>query len=208
MTGEKAALPDRMLETERGRSWRGPVAGVDEAGRGPIAGPVVAAAVILPGDFKLEGVNDSKLLAAGRREALALAIRAGAAVAVGQASVEEIDTLNILHAAMLAMRRAVEALPMRPAGVLVDGNRLPEGLTCPGLAVIGGDGTELAIAAASIIAKTERDRIMRDLGRRYPGYGLETHAGYATEQHRQAVRQRGPTPAHRRSFRPVRDMLT
>ncbi|PJK29408.1 ribonuclease HII [Minwuia thermotolerans] len=201
-------MPDRMLETERSRIWQGPVAGVDEAGRGPIAGPVVAAAVILPEDFMLEGVNDSKLIAPAAREALALAIRAVAVVAVGQASVEEIDTLNILHAAMLAMQRAIEALPMRPAGVLVDGNRLPERLPCPGLPVIGGDGTELAIAAASIIAKTERDRMMRDLGALYPGYGLETHAGYATEQHRQAVQQLGPTPAHRRSFRPVRDMFT
>lgn len=206
--GGRRAMPDRILETEQRRLWNGPVAGVDEAGRGPIAGPVVAAAVILPDDFLLDGVNDSKAVARDRREALALAIREMAVVGVGHATVEEIDTINILHAAMLAMRRAVEALPLRPAGALIDGNRLPDGLPCPGVAVVGGDGSQTAIAAASIVAKTERDRIMRDLGRLYPGYGLESHAGYATEQHRQAVQQLGPCPAHRRSFRPVRDMFT
>lgn len=204
----RRTAPDRRLESEQAARWGGPVAGVDEAGRGPIAGPVVAAAVILPDGFPLDGIDDSKAVPAKRRAEAARRILDGAAVGIGQASVAEIDDINILHAAMLAMRRAVEALPAAPAGVLVDGNRLPGGLACPGLAVVGGDGTQAAIAAASIVAKTERDRLMEELGARYPGYGLESHAGYPTPAHKAALLRLGPCPAHRRSFRPVRDMFT
>lgn len=188
----------------------GRVGGVDEAGRGPLAGPVVAAAVVLAPAQRIDGVRDSKRLAEARREALFDVIR-GAAIdwAIGVAEVEEIDRLNILHASLLAMRRAVEGLRSAPPRLRVDGNRAPE---LPGYAgaietVVGGDGLCPAIGAASILAKVSRDRAMRRLDRRYPQYGFARHKGYPTRQHRLALERFGPCPAHRRSFAPVRRCL-
>jgi ribonuclease HII len=189
-----------LLE-ELGLSAADPVAGVDEVGRGPLAGPVFAAAVILP--EPVEGVADSKLLSPDRREALAATLRERALVAVGAASVAEIDRLNILGATMLAMRRAVARLPICPRAVLVDGNRAP-GLDLPTRCVVDGDALVPAIGAASIVAKVARDRLMRRLGGRYPGYGWERNAGYGTREHRAALGSLGLTPHHRRSFAPCR----
>lgn len=184
----------------------GPVAGIDEAGRGPWAGPVVAAAVILDPDNVPAGIADSKVLKPARREALLPAIEAAAEVGVGQASVEEIDALNILAATMLAMRRAVAALPRPPVLALVDGNRDP-GLACRTRCIVKGDARCPAIAAASIVAKVTRDRIMAGLAAAHPGYGWERNAGYGTAQHRAALAQLGVTPHHRRSFAPIRQQL-
>ncbi|XBQ16362.1 MAG: ribonuclease HII [Oceanicaulis sp.] len=185
------------------------IAGLDEAGRGPLAGPVVAAAVILPADYcdieGLAGMTDSKALTAAKREALAAEIRACALVGVAIAEPAEIDRLNILHATMAAMARALCALPCDPCEALVDGNRLPDGLPCPARAIVGGDGTEPAISAASIIAKTMRDRLMVAADARFPGYGFASHKGYASPTHRAALQELGPTPIHRLSFAPVRE---
>lgn len=180
------------------------LAGVDEAGRGPLAGPVVAAAVILPGDAALDGLADSKTLSAARRERLAARIRETCAVGVGVAEPAEIDRLNILHASLRAMERAVCALPVAPELARIDGNRLPPGLACPGEAVIAGDASDDAISAASIIAKTTRDALMALAAARYPGYGFETHKGYPSPAHKAALASLGPCPIHRRSFAPVR----
>ena len=183
------------------------VAGVDEAGRGPLAGPVVAAAVILDPDHPLEGLRDSKKMTGRQRDAAFETLhRHAIAIGVGQADSREIDDLNILHATMLAMRRAVDALGCRPTSVLVDGNRCPE-LLVPVDAVIGGDGTVPSISAASIIAKVTRDRIMLELHERYPAYGFDRHKGYPTKAHRLALSIHGPSSEHRRSFAPVRDCL-
>jgi ribonuclease HII len=183
------------------------VAGVDEVGRGPLAGPVVTAAVILPAEFDLPGLNDSKKLSAARRESLSMAIQQQAtAWAIGEASVHEIDELNILQATMLAMQRAVQQLSVQPEQVRVDGNRAPE-FGIPAMAIVGGDGLESAISAASIIAKVARDRMMRDYAQIYPGYGFERNSGYPTQQHRAALQRQGVTPIHRRSFAPVRAAL-
>lgn len=183
------------------------VAGVDEAGRGPLAGPVVAAAVILDPRRPIDGLTDSKLLSAPRREALALLIRDHAlAWAVASASPGEIDTLNILQAALLAMQRAVAQLLPGPQQVLVDGNRCPR-LACPAQAVIRGDRTIPAISAASILAKVSRDRMMLLLHEEYPGYDFAAHKGYPTPGHLAALERHGPCPAHRRSFAPVRRLL-
>lgn len=185
----------------------GLVAGVDEAGRGPLAGPVVAAAVILDDAQPIDGVADSKALSAARRERLYDAIRARAlCVGVGMASVEEIDRLNILQATLTAMQRAVAALRLRPSLVLVDGNRLPV-LPVRAEAVVRGDATVDAIAAASIVAKVTRDRLMDEAHAAYPTYGFDRHRGYGTAQHLAAIRQYGPTPWHRRSFAPVAQAL-
>lgn len=185
----------------------GLVAGVDEAGRGPLAGPVVAAAVILDPARPVNGLDDSKRLAPAERERLAVQIRDRAlAWSVGRAGVAEIDRLNILQATFLAMRRAVAALDPAPDYALVDGNRWP-GLSCPGEPVVGGDGKVAAIAAASILAKTVRDAEMAALDRRYPGYGFAAHKGYPTPAHLEALRRLGPCPEHRRSFAPVRACL-
>ena len=183
-------------------------AGVDEAGRGPLAGPVVAAAVILRRGARLPGVCDSKLLGAAERERLEPLIRAGSlASAIGWADVEEIDTLNILGATLLAMRRALLGLPVRPTVVRVDGDRCPslEHLGCEmrGEAVVRGDASVLAISAASILAKTFRDRMMRRFDEIYPQYGFRSHAGYPTPEHLRALAASGPCPLHRRSFGPV-----
>lgn len=189
------------------RRLDGLVCGVDEAGRGPLAGPVVAAAVILDPNNPIDGLNDSKRLSARRRERLKAEICAKAlAWAVAEASVEEIDAINILHASMLAMQRAVDALSVTPARALIDGNRCPK-LACEVEAVVGGDGKIEAIAAASILAKTTRDAGMSDLHLRYPQYGFDRHMGYPTALHLQALREHGPSPVHRRSFSPVRQLV-
>jgi ribonuclease HII len=183
------------------------VAGVDEVGRGPLAGDVVAAAVILDPAAPIPGLRDSKKLSPQRREALAQQIREHAvAWALGRASVAEIDTLNVLQASLLAMRRAVEALNPQPVSVLVDGNRLPV-WSYRADAVIGGDDRVACIAAASILAKVQRDAELVELDQRYPGYGFASHKGYPTAQHLQALRHLGVTPAHRRSFAPVKKLL-
>ena len=180
------------------------VAGVDEAGRGPLAGPVVAAAVILdPGKRRIRGVRDSKLLSPQRREELATKIREHAiAWAVGSADVGEIDTLNILWATMLAMRRAVEALPIVPHEALIDGDRCPE-LGCPTYAIVKGDRDIAVISAASIIAKVARDAILVELDCVYPQYGFAQHKGYGTPEHLAALDRHGPCAIHRKSFAPV-----
>jgi len=186
----------------------GLVCGVDEAGRGPLAGPVVAAAVILDPARPIAGLNDSKKLSAKRREALAIEIREKAlAWAVAEASVEEIDRINILQASLLAMRRAVEALAIRPEHALIDGNRCPAALSCTAEAIIGGDGTVASIAAASILAKTVRDAGMLELHAVYPQYGFDRHMGYPTAVHLSALREHGVTPVHRRSYAPVAQLL-
>ncbi len=182
-------------------------AGVDEAGRGPLAGPVVAAAVILPDGFEaieaLAGLNDSKKLTAKRRETLAVAIRAHCQVGIALAEPHEIDRLNILHASLAAMTRAVLALPTQPGHALIDGNKLPRGLPCTAEALVGGDGLEPGIGAASIIAKTVRDQIMVEADVRFPGYGFAGHKGYPSPSHKQALDELGPSPIHRLSYAPV-----
>lgn len=185
--------------------WGDPglVAGVDEAGRGPLAGPVVAAAVILDETQPIIGLNDSKKLSATRRDRLYDEIRARAlCCSVAMASVEEIDRLNILQATMLAMRRAVDGLRLKPRLVLVDGNRLPV-LDVRAEAIVQGDAKVQAISAASILAKVTRDRGLDELHERYPHYGFDQHKGYGTAHHLEALRRWGPCPAHRRSFAPV-----
>ncbi|WP_374258209.1 ribonuclease HII [Aquabacterium sp.] len=185
----------------------GLLAGVDEAGRGPLAGPVVAAAVILDELNPIVGLNDSKKLTARKRDLLFDEIRAKAlCFSIAEATVEEIDELNILHATMLAMRRAVEGLRLRPARVQVDGNRTPQ-LSIPVQAVVGGDAKVQAISAASILAKVHRDRLCEVMHDAYPVYGFDVHKGYPTAQHLAALREHGATPAHRRSFGPVKAVL-
>lgn len=197
-----AARPSYRLERKIG----GMVAGVDEAGRGPLAGPVVAAAVVLTATRFPKGVGDSKQVPPELREALYPRIMSACAVGVGICSVEEIDRLNILRASLLAMRRALDALPLAPTAALVDGNQPPE-FPCPVTCVVEGDAKCLSIAAASIVAKVTRDRMMRDLALAHAGYGWETNFGYGTPEHRAALRRLGPTPLHRRSFAPVRELL-
>lgn len=182
------------------------ICGIDEAGRGPWAGPVVAAAVVLPRKGRPKGLDDSKKLTAEAREELAAAIRACAMVGVGVASVEEIDTLNILRASHLAMQRAFEALPERPVAVLVDGNMAPE-LPCPVEWIIDGDAIAPVISAASIIAKVERDRMMIELCAQYPGYLFSKHKGYGTPEHQDALARLGVCAIHRRSFKSIRVLI-
>ncbi len=203
----RTSLPPE-LRAARAR-WRitALLAGVDEAGRGPLAGPVVAAAVMLDELKPIRGLADSKVLSPARRERLFDEIRAKAlCCAIGQASVEEIDTLNILQATLLAMRRAVEGLRLPPRHVLVDGNQLPR-LAVPAEAVVRGDATVPAISAASILAKVHRDRLCVELHLQWPRYGFHGHKGYATAEHLEALRQHGACPAHRRSYAPVREAL-
>jgi ribonuclease HII len=183
------------------------VCGADEAGRGPLAGPVVAAAVILDAARPIDGLRDSKQLSAARRRALAAQIRERAlAWAVAEASVQEIDRLNILQASLLAMRRAIEALRPQAEYALIDGDRLPV-LSIEARAIVGGDALEPAISAASILAKHDRDLLMAALDETFPGYGFAEHAGYPTPGHLQRLRALGPCAAHRRSFAPVRELL-
>jgi ribonuclease HII len=180
------------------------ICGVDEAGRGPLAGAVYAAAVILPDHYDLPGLNDSKKLTARRRDVLFDLIQSCAVSwSVATASIEEIDELNILHATMLAMQRAVAGLSLVPEEALIDGNRVPKGLTVPGRAIIGGDALEACISAASILAKVSRDRDVETFEVLYPGYGFAQHKGYPTAQHLEALKRLGPCPVHRKSFGPV-----
>ncbi len=199
--------PDFHFENAAHADGAARVAGVDEAGRGPLAGPVTAAAVCLDPDRIPPGLNDSKQLTARQRDTLYEAIMAQAQVGIGHASVEEIDALNILRASHLAMCRAIAALSILPDFVLIDGNMLPRGLAIGALAIVKGDARCLSIAAASIIAKVTRDRIMVDLAQQHPGYGWDRNAGYPTQEHRNALQVLGVTPAHRRSFRPVHNIL-
>jgi ribonuclease HII len=185
----------------------GLVAGFDEVGRGPWAGPVVAAAVILNPDALPKGINDSKKLSARRREALFDEITATAHVGLGEASVEEIDEINILQASLLAMRRALQNLPVKPDFALVDGNRDP-GLKIPTQCIVKGDSLSFSIAAASIIAKVSRDRMMKKLAEIYPQYGWERNAGYGTAEHIKALKLVGITPHHRKSFAPIRESIS
>ena len=183
------------------------VAGVDEAGRGPLAGPVAAAAVILPTDFRHDGIRDSKTLTASRRERLAAVIRKEAlCCSVALSSVEEIEALNILGATRRAMKRAVDDLFLRPQYLLVDAVALPD-IDIPQRPIVKGDDLSVSIAAASILAKVERDGIMAELHRLYPQYGFDRHKGYGTARHREAIERHGPCPAHRASFRGVREHL-
>jgi len=197
------SYPDMMLE----KACPEPVCGVDEAGRGPWAGPVSAAAVILHRRKVPKGLNDSKKLTAAQREGLEIEIKAKAvAWGVGYASVQEIAALNILHATGLAMCRAIEALGVTPAYALVDGNyRFP--LPCPIKTVVKGDGLSCSIAAASILAKVARDRLMREMDARYPGYGFSAHKGYGVPIHAEALQRLGPCEIHRMSWEPVRLVL-
>lgn len=183
------------------------IAGVDEVGRGPLAGDVVAAAVVLDDGHDISGIADSKKISPGKRSVIAETIRQQArAWSLGRASVAEIDSINILQASLLAMRRAVEALQTKPDMVLVDGNRVPE-LEYPCRAIVGGDSTIEVISAASIIAKVARDREMEDYDEQYPQYGFGRHKGYPTRQHLEALQKFGPCPIHRRSFAPVRRIM-
>jgi ribonuclease HII len=209
MRSPKSSKPDRArrrlpgVQTSLAWDPTGLIAGVDEAGRGPLAGPVVAAAVILDDTQPIAGLADSKALTALRRERLFDEIRAKAlCCSIAQASVEEIDRLNILQATMLAMQRAVEGLRLTPVKVLVDGNRLPT-LGILAEAIVGGDAKVAAISAASILAKVHRDRLCADLHEAYPQYGFAGHKGYGTPEHLQALRDHGACPQHRRSFAPV-----
>ncbi len=183
------------------------IAGVDEVGRGPLAGPVTACAVVLDMSRIPEGLNDSKKLSAQRRESLAEAILACAEVSVASASVEEIDELNILRASHLAMERAVAGLLTPPDHCLIDGNLIPKGLTISAEAIVKGDSKSVSISAASIVAKIRRDYVMSALAQQYPGYGWETNAGYPSKSHRLALQNLGVTPHHRRSFKPVHNIL-
>jgi ribonuclease HII len=187
-------------------SGPGGICGIDEAGRGPLAGPVVAAAVILPRRGRPKGLDDSKQLTPEAREELAAAIRACGIVAVGVASVEEIDALNILRASLLAMRRAFDALPEPAVAAIVDGNMAPD-LPCPVEAVVDGDAIVPIVSAASIVAKVERDRMMSELCARYPGYLFSKHKGYGTPEHQEALARLGPCAIHRRSFKRVQEAI-
>lgn len=199
-------MPDLTIES----LYPGTIAGVDEAGRGCWAGPVVAAAVVFHDAKNLgalaQSLNDSKVLSAKKREALFKILPGVAAIGVGQASVTEIDDINILQASLLAMRRAIEALPLVPQTVLVDGNKAPQ-LPMQTVPIVDGDAKSLTIAAASIIAKVTRDQMMASLAKDYPLFGWEKNAGYGTKTHREALNQNTLTPHHRRSFKPVKKLL-
>ncbi|MBK0327519.1 ribonuclease HII [Rhodobacteraceae bacterium F11138] len=199
--------PDDTFEREARKRGFLRIAGVDEVGRGPLAGPVTAAAVVLDLHALPEGLNDSKKLTPRRREMLSAQILAGAAVSIAHASVPEIDRLNILRASHLAMQRAVAGLDPAPDFLLIDGHLVPKDLMIPAQAVVRGDARSVSIAAASIVAKTARDRIMVDLAQQHPGYGWESNAGYPTKSHRLALQNLGVTPHHRRSFKPVHNIL-
>jgi len=195
--------PDWQYESK----YTGPVAGIDEAGRGPLAGPVVAGAVILDPKNIPKGLNDSKKLSENRREILYDQITASAIYGVGIAEPEEIDRINVLAATMIAMQRAAADLPLKPAAVLIDGNRPPY-FSMPSQTIIKGDAKSLSIAAASIIAKVMRDRIMKNADLRFPGYEFGQHKGYPTQAHRTFLANLGACPIHRRSFGPVKATLT
>ncbi len=206
-TKQTSNLPDFAAERKVVGADGGMVAGVDEAGRGPWAGPVVAAAVILPEDAAPAGLRDSKLLSAAQRDRLYDAVREAAVVGVGMASVDDIDRLNILQATFLAMKKAVEALNAAPATLLIDGKTCPPFGRVRAIPVVGGDRLCPSIAAASIIAKVTRDRLMIELAERFPGYGWQANKGYGTREHSGAIARLGITPHHRRSFAPIRAIL-
>jgi ribonuclease HII len=200
-------MPDYSFESAALASGHANIAGVDEVGRGPLSGPVVAAAVMLDPKRIPPGLRDSKKLTAKRREALFDQIIASATWSIGSSSVAEIDEINILNATYLAMRRALRGLSVNPGYALIDGNRLPPDLPCAAETIIKGDDRAVSIAAASILAKVTRDRLMRDLSGEFPGYGWETNAGYGTSQHLDALTRLGVTPHHRVSFKPVYNIL-
>ena len=199
--------PDDSLETALRSQGYLRIAGFDEVGRGPLAGPVTAAAVVLDLTAVPQGLNDSKKMTAGRRDALAETLQTCAEVSVAHATVEEIDDLNILKASHLAMVRAVEGLGTPPEALLIDGNLIPANLTIPAQAIVKGDARSVSIAAASIVAKVCRDKIMVELAQQHPGYGWETNAGYPSKSHKLALQNLGVTPHHRRSFKPVHNIL-
>ena len=200
-------MPDFAFETAAMARGLNRVAGVDEVGRGPLAGPVTAAAVVLDPDRIPPGLNDSKKLTTARRVALAAILADTCDHCIVHVSPADIDALNILQASMVAMTRAVAGLRTAPDHVLVDGNRLPAALAARGEAVVKGDARCLSVAAASILAKVARDAVMADLARAWPGYGWDRNAGYPTPEHRAALRTHGVTPHHRRSFAPVHNIL-
>lgn len=206
MAIDSKALPSLAPETALAAETGGLVCGVDEAGRGPWAGPVVAAAVMFEGEAPA-GINDSKKLTRAAREALFEEIMAGAHVGVGLSECAEIDAINILQATMTAMARAVAALPEPPAAALIDGNRAPR-LACPARPLVRGDSLSLSIAAASIVAKVTRDRLMEKLAGECPGYGWERNMGYGTAEHRTALARLGVSRHHRRSFAPIRALIS
>ena len=209
MSSRKSSTIKTVLAHQRHLAWDFPglIAGVDEAGRGPLAGPVVAAAVILDDQQPIAGLDDSKKLSPARRARLYDEIRAKAlCCSVGQASVEEIDQHNILQATLLAMQRAIAGLRLRPAKVLIDGNRLPV-LDVLAEAVVGGDALVPAISAASILAKVTRDRLCEEFDQRYPEYGFATHKGYGTAAHMAALQSHGVSPWHRKTFAPVARLI-
>ncbi|MDO6731488.1 ribonuclease HII [Marinovum sp. 2_MG-2023] len=199
--------PDYSFEDMAHTEGFARIAGVDEVGRGPLAGPVVAAAVVFdPGNIP-KGLNDSKKLSEKRRDAILAEIEASAEIGIGEATVEEIDTHNILRASHIAMCRAIAALPHAPDYVLIDGNMVPRDLCLPARTIVKGDSRSVSIAAASIVAKIRRDCVMRDLAQHFPGYGWERNAGYPTKSHKEALIHLGVTPHHRRSFKPVHNIL-
>ena len=199
--------PDYTIEQSVHAQGFPRVVGVDEVGRGPLAGPVTAAAVVLDPAHIPEGLNDSKQLTPKRRAAALEQLLEHADVSVAHATVEEIDEHNILRASHIAMIRALEGLKTPPDFALIDGNLIPKGLNLPSRAVVKGDALSLSIAAASIAAKIRRDKVMWDLAQQFPGYGWETNAGYPTKAHQEALRNLGVTPHHRRSFKPVHNIL-
>ncbi len=203
----KTAGPDDSFETNARTRGFVRIAGVDEVGRGPLAGPVTAAAVVLDLNDVPDGLNDSKKLTARKRSVLAEILHQQAEVSIAHASVQEIDEINILRASHLAMERAVAALDPLPDYLLIDGNMIPRGLTLPAEAVVKGDARSVSISAASIVAKICRDRLMVDLAQQHPGYGWETNMGYPSKCHREALQNLGVTPHHRRSFKPVHNIL-
>jgi len=207
MNGDRSAdMPDLTIE-RRLAGLASPICGVDEAGRGPWAGPVAAAAVILDPERPIEGLNDSKKLSAAARDRLYEAICRVCHVSVVFASAARIDAMNIRGATLWAMRAAVAGLAVAPEFALIDGRDIPPGLSCPGEAIIGGDARSVSIAAASIVAKVARDRLMLRAAEAFPDYGFERHMGYGVPEHSAALQRFGPTPLHRRSFRPVADAL-
>ncbi|WP_227269905.1 ribonuclease HII [Roseobacter weihaiensis] len=199
--------PDFRMEEAAMTAGAARVAGVDEVGRGPLAGPVMAAAVILDPDRIPEGLNDSKQLSVKRRGALAEMLHASARIGIGLATVEEIEQHNILRASHIAMQRAIANLPVLPDHVLIDGSMVPRGLNIPAQPVVKGDTRCVSISAASIVAKIARDRVMVDLAQQHPGYGWETNMGYGSKSHMSALQNLGVTPHHRRTFKPVHNML-
>lgn len=200
-------MPDEPNLSRERESGVSPVCGVDEVGRGPWAGPLVAGAAIIPEKLGIEGIGDSKRLSAATRERLSVLLHDRAIVGIGIVEVAELDRIGLTAANDLAMARAIEALPSAPALALIDGKRVPKGLPVPAEAIVKGDSKSLSIAAASIVAKVARDRMMSDLAKQHPGYGWETNAGYGTAAHKAGLKTLGVTPHHRRSFKPIANIL-